>query len=345
MNNSEDDASSQNDPLEYEEKFNIDADYSVDESLLGEVSNPGIAPSSLIPITPINDFSEYLDIEQMPDYIKSFCEENESSNRIVHYIVTQMRSKNKQVPIPAFRAYACALTKRYPQLLDKDEDGNIISQVPTTFINKLVNHHNYLNRSNKRPYFSGNMDSFNQSGPSSAKKANSSKTTCLSTACLVKPLKPTDVRRVQKELNCLAMKQLLSSEEMTHSHQLMQTSFGNQRQFLSSVNKPTIDQVKLEWPFLLRREWIYRHFNENLNYDINHFTQMINQRKSKVIDYGKKLSYKECKEFFEENEDMDDDYLCILFLTVYFKESSDFLFQMFKVRICPVNLMNPFEPI
>lgn len=328
--NSDDENSSQNDPLEYEEKFSID--YSVEENSL---NNPKFSVSSLIPTSPIIDFSEYLSIDDMPQYIKSFCENWESNgslNRIVHYIVTQMRLKNKLVPIPAFRAFAGQLAKKYPQLLDKDEDGNIISLIPTTLINKIVNHHNYLNRPEKRHSYESDAEYRN--GPGPAKRSNPSKTTCLSSACLVKPLTPSEVKRVQKELNYLAKKSTLSSEEIDRSHQLMQNSFGNQRQYLSSINKPTIDMVKVEWPFLLRREWIYKHFNETLNYDITQFSRMINQRKGKVIDYGKQLSHKECKEFFEENEDMDDDYLCILFLTVYFKESSDFLFQMFKVRIC-----------
>lgn len=331
--NSDDENSSQNDPLEYEEKFSID--YSVDEnSLIAEVNNPEFSHSSLIPTSPIIDFSEYLSIDEMPQYIKSFCDNWESHgslNRVVHYIVTQMRLKNKQVPIPAFRSFAGQLAKKYPQLLDKDEDGNIISLIPTTLINKIVNHHNYLNRPKRHNSFESDAEYRN--GPGPAKRSNPSKTTCLSSACLVKPLTPAEVKRVQKELKYLANKSSLSSEEIARSHQLMQNAFGNQRQYLSSINKPTIDMVKEEWPFLLRREWIYKHFNETLNYDITHFSRMINQRKGKVIDYGKQLSLKDCKEFFEENEDMDDDYLCILFLTVYFKESSDFLFQMFKVRI------------
>lgn len=330
-----DDENSQNDPLEYEEKFRI-VDYSIDEnSLLTEARNPELSASSLIPTSPIIDFSEYLSIDEMPQYIKSFCENweiNGSLNRVVHYIVTQMRLKNKQVPIPAFRAFAGQLAKKYPQLLDKDEDGNIISLVPTTLINKLVNHHNYLNRPNKRHGSYESDASFNN-GPGPAKRSNPSKTTCLSSACLVKPLPSAEVKRVQKELYNLAKKSSLSSEQITRSHQLMQNAFGNQRQYLSSINKPTIDMIKNEWPFLLRREWIYKHFNETLNYDITQFSRMINQRKGKVIDYGKQLSHKECKEFFEENDDLDDDYLCILFLTVYFKESSDYLFQMFEVSL------------
>lgn len=70
-------------------------------------------------------------------------------NRLTDHIVSQMRRISSKIPIATFRKVAADATRRYPVLLDLDDDGALIGDGSGSFTEKLKNRNSYLNRPHK----------------------------------------------------------------------------------------------------------------------------------------------------------------------------------------------------
>lgn len=215
--------------------------------------------------------------DKLPQFMLTPFENGTADKRMVseavHTIVNEMRNIKCVIPTKAFKTVAKKMAGKYPKMfLDVDEDGNVLVNGTTGLMSKLLDRNCYLNRPHKRQ-----NDDFQKPSvpPKKLKEINNRKAGCIN----YNPEVSTSSKNVDA-------KTLLNNIGPDHSQcfSLLEETFPAQRNFLTTINPPTIEEVRKEWPVLFKKDAITWHFQRLTEKD-----SPINEPKyKKIVAYGKK---------------------------------------------------------
>lgn len=264
--------------------------------------------------------------QKLPDIMKQKLELGQKIgndiNSMVHLLIADLRLISVCIPTSVLRQICAKLTAKYPEsLIENDEDGIDIGFNHSMLLTKFINHNNYLNRGN----------SCSQNLP--IKKRQLMKT--VQKSCVNwQPSPPENSENIQQwkmDLISLSNINRLTVENWKTIFQLMDNTYAEQRIFLNQ--SPSTGIVKMEWPFLLKKECMFRHFNKLMDTDIVMFPENFRKKKGRLINYAKTIKAPETVKFLAITEFAGEPDISVFKLIYhYFKEDFDLLFKIYKVN-------------
>ncbi|CAH0555858.1 unnamed protein product [Brassicogethes aeneus] len=249
--------------------------------------------------------------DKIPAYMLNSCEngsiDKTQRREIVHILVNDMRNIKEQIPNKAFKIVAKKLVERYPKVfLDTDEDGKVLGSGLSTLLSQLQDRNWYLNRSHKRtgeflkPKIPAKM----------LKEINNRRAGCSLSKWM--PAVEKDVTISKTLLNSMSI-------DDPRFYELLEETYPSQREFLTRSNPPTFAEIKSEWPVLLIKDAIFRHFKKLTEKPV-----LENDKKYlKIMEYGK----------LKKQQINDDEELVLKVLRVlatHFKEDLKSFFYQFQ---------------
>lgn len=262
--------------------------------------------------------------EKFPKIIMDLCNSGQKlgiySNTLVRILVDELREKSIYIPVSVFRKVIALLTAKFPDtFLEKDEAGQIISLSNNPLLTKLINHNNYLNRNPKR------LNSLNANIPiNKRRKTNTIRKTC-------KNWQPENydagenletVKEKKLWLQKISSNKNFSTEEWTKIKMFMSQTFSEQRLFLNQDNTKSVTDVMREWPFLVKKEIIFEHFEKLTGSNITNFFENFEEKKQKILNFFEN-KYKDISK--------EEDISFLKYLSKYFKENEKFFITFYEV--------------
>jgi hypothetical protein len=288
--------------------------------------------------TSICDFSEYvIPWTILTEDTKSALDSNTKLNdravrEIVQAIHKDMRryiQKNNKIPSKIFRSVVNKLTNAYPAcFLEKSKDGAFISDSAEYIITKFINRDCYCIST------TGNAK-ITMIPVAKKKKANLFKDT---TSNYDGPVASETVETIETLGEKKAWLQEVynhhgsdvAEEESVKIKMYMDAIFILQRDYINMDN-PELPQIKKEFPFLLEKKYIFDYFSKLMDFDVERVGKNYREKLSKIISFGKTLTLKRVKTFFEKTTEIDESILMLQFIFNKFQEEETIIFKKFEV--------------
>lgn len=270
-------------------------------------------------------FANYkFNFKSIPSLISNELEAANSLNitlkhDFIHHVVNDLRKISLSIPMEIFRSVAKEITARYPKefsILDKND--KILDTDSITLASSLLNHHQYLNRGTKRPL-----------EPVHLRPKNFKKIKNLSDGVdnffAILPEDTTNLENMRLWMREHADIKILSTDELHIETEYFEKTFPIQRQFLNDINSPpTIQQIKSEWPHLLKNKYILQHFNKLfVNVDTNQFPTEYDVLSTKIIEKSKKSNVIDGSKHFK----------ALQLITTKFGENIESIFKKYSVSL------------
>lgn len=180
-------------------------------------------------------------------------------NRLTTIIVEQVRRVTGKIPFKIFSNLASDAVKRYPILLDSDDDGNIIGTGSSSFAEKLRNHNNYLNR----------FPSKKNQNKSQVEKGKS-----------VAGIREEYYNSGSSECSKNLLLSLKRSTTETITDNLLQST----KEFLRyKLDNTPIDELIAELPIVRNYKFILHHFMAATGCDPSNFNTTYKAKRTKII--------------------------------------------------------------
>ena len=265
---------------------------------------------------------------KFPEHVKELLELGQNVddhlNNLIHLIVVELRQIAFFIPTVVLRQICHKLVAKYPSsFIQKDEVGNDTSFNNSIILTKLINHNNYLNR--KSPSCSPKI-------PLKKRKLNKT----VEKSCINwQPTSSEDYDKKNSECHKAELKTISSkirflSEEWKKIIYMMDQTYSDQRVFLNE--SPSILLIEVEWPFLLRKECMFPHFNRLMNTNIELFPDSFRKKKELILRFGKTLKNTETIRFFaSKGIEVDTEFIVLEFIYQYFKEDINMLYRIYEV--------------
>ena len=244
---------------------------------------------------------------------------------LIHIVIDQLRLISPHIPVAVIRDVVDKLVQKYPQsLLNTDKEGRNMCADNSVLITKFVNHNNYKN-SKKR---------LNQITPEinlkSRKKAKTFKNSCQPGRWQPDQSSESEksVKEKQDWLKKIIPKKFLNSDEAYLVGQYMESTYPFQRRFLNNFkNPPSIEQIKNEWPFLMKQDSLLKHFETLTDISVSKYFDSYQSNKNVIIKYFKEKN----KYTMDSDADISEDEQCFKFIASKFAEDLKSLFKQYPV--------------
>lgn len=201
---------------------------------------------------------------------------------VCHILVRYIRAQFRDVSSTVFHTVGNKLREKYPLSFGHTlrTGNNIITTKYDPFVNGMINRNNYLKHYKDKNTVS-NYKVVDRNKKGISKTAQIFKNAARNWQPINYPDNENEQSLIQKIQWILTMssKVLKTAEENEIILKYMDTTYCLQRTFLNNViAPPTIEQIKEEWPFLLEKPCLIRHFSflcqipanyYNANYLIN----------------------------------------------------------------------------
>lgn len=277
-------------------------------------------------------FNNYkIDWKDLPKAIMEALNKNEPiGDRLhdfVHFIIAEMRLISKHLTIPICRNVAKQITGLFPKSFGiLDHHGQIVDVDSVLLTTTLINHNNYLNRKEKVT-----LIPMKRIEPKNVKRVRS----LFNDIPNFTGIETEESQSIEKmEEDRLWLKNnanvQLNDKDSKNRDVLFDKTFNLQRSFINNFESPpTIEQIKHEWPLLMKKKYLLRHFNLLMGYDTSIFIKNFEKSVSKINN---------SKQIPQTNDDNDDHSNIELFralqnICTHFKESFDSIYCSFPVIV------------
>jgi len=174
-----------------------------------------------------------------------------------------------------------------------DEDSNRFGDGIHTLFLKLRDRNNYLNR----PHMKRSLSQTLNIPLKKQKKVLSAKAGC-SNWQPEKYMESETEDTIENKAEFLRQV-ILQQESLANDFDLqnkiysyLEITFPAQRLFLNNVHKPpTIQDIKTSWPILLKREFMFWHYQKLMGHSINILEEQMLKKQSKILRYGHLKKY------------------------------------------------------
>ncbi|XP_029157655.1 uncharacterized protein LOC114930077 isoform X2 [Nylanderia fulva] len=214
---------------------------------------------------------------------------------------------------------------KYPQIFkDMDEDGRCFGDGSHSIYLKLRDRNSYLNRPHMKRCLSQSLNI----PLKKQKKVLSAKAGCNNW----QPEKYIDTETEETiEDKAKFLRQIVhddSSSDPKIQHKInlyLEATYPAQRLFLNDVYKtPTIEDVKTTWPILLKKKYMFWHYEQLMGHSVDLLKQEILKKQDKILIYGQHKKYKDII-----NSNNPTELKLIKIIMKHFKEDFQELFKTY----------------
>lgn len=240
-------------------------------------------------------------------------------NDFVHQLVAEMRNISKFLTVPVCREIAKQILNIYPKSFGiLDHTGKLMDLESVHLTTTIINHNNYLNRRDKvkcipqknvKPRNLKRVISLVKDIPNfSGVQLEAEKTQ-----------EQLEEDRIWLKNNATVVLNEIDSQKRDI---LFDSTFNLQRKFLNNFDTPpSIQQIKFEWPLLMKKKFLLAHFNKLMNFESNVFYENF-QKSIKNINTI-------CNTLQSQN---NDDFSAFSNIVQHFKENMEYIYCNFPVR-------------
>ncbi|XP_071565728.1 uncharacterized protein [Temnothorax nylanderi] len=260
------------------------------------------------PINPLNTTIQAHDEEMWTNFNvpwgaleSSVLKELETGNRSKHVInnvvnrtISEMRNLSQFIPSKAFKIIAKKIINKYPQTFkDMDENGESFGDGTYTLYLKLRDRNSYLNRPHMKRCLSQTLNI----PLKKQRKVLSAKAGC-SNWQPEQYVESETEETIEDKVQFLRRVALQGSPtiniEKDKISSYLEITYPAQRLFLNNVHKPpTIQDVKSLWPILLRKEYMFWHYQKLMGHSISILEENMLKKEGKILSYGRIKKYKD----------------------------------------------------
>ncbi|XP_066595405.1 uncharacterized protein [Prorops nasuta] len=209
----------------------------------------------------------------------------------VNMIVSRMREYDTFIPSKAFRIVAAKVANKYPLIFkDIDENNKCFGEGIHTLFLKLRDRNAYLNRPHMRKSLMRTLNI----PVGKQRSILSAKAGCSNWQPEDYPLNESE-ETIEEKVEFLknVVKDKISL--LNHKQKVlmyMEATYSVQRLYINNITKtPNIEDFKKEWPILLKKEFIFWHYNKLMGHEIKLLAQNWDKKKYKILIFGLKKKY------------------------------------------------------
>ena len=245
---------------------------------------------------------------------------------VVRRVISDMRAKNIRIVSPVLKNVAKEIMETYPHAFEDTNMGRRYGTGYVTLYDALKEHNNYLNRpEKKRP-------------PSNIKKVPATQVKLRNTVQVgtvnwqpqEHPEGETDETVADKKAWLYETYLSIfneSADPHTHDEILscLTATFKAQRDFFNDIqNTPTVQDLTVSWPMLIKIEYMYHHYEILMGHSIEKLRNEFNKKKEAIFTYGR-------SKLLTEDELLDDR----IVMNIIFRQFNEKSEELFKD--CPVS--------
>lgn len=248
-------------------------------------------------------------------------------NSVVNRTISEMRTLSEFIPSKAFKIVAKKIVERYPQTFkDMNETGDTFGDGTHTLYLKLRDRNSYLNR----PHMKRCLTQTLNIPLKKQRKVLSAKAAC-SNWQPEQYVESETEETVEEKVNFLRRVALQGSPtintEQDKISSWLEITYPEQRLFLNNVHKPpTIEDVKKSWPILLRKKYMFWHYEKLMGHSVCVLKDQMLKKETKILTYG-------CiKKYHDIVNSTDPTELKLMKIIMrHFKEEFDIFFKSYPV--------------
>lgn len=250
-------------------------------------------------------------------------------NVVVHLLISELRNVSIFLPISVIRIVAQKLADKFPDSFrDTNDVGCDTTYGLSILITKMINHNNYLNRPSCNELFQ-NLPAIKR------KKLKTIGETCINWM----PQNMNDEEICQKweparmKLKTMASNKRFTNDEWLYVKKTMSETYDLQRVFLNK--SPASQEIKNDWPFLLKKECLFIHFEKLMNCNQEKVKTNFEQKKTSLLKHGMLSKQAVIANFFKTASTPQlselNDVLVFDYIFLFFKEDRKMIFDILKV--------------
>lgn len=248
-------------------------------------------------------------------------------NVFANLIVDELRDISPNISMAVFRNISQQAIRSYPDsFLEKDNQGEIISQSNITLLTTMRNRNNFLNRAPKR-----NNENDPDVPVKCRRRTQLFKNTCTNwqPSNINQPDAASSLQFKKTELQkCYG--NFLNAETKLIVKKYMADCYGVQRLFFNNMNPvPSISSIKSEWPYIFDKEYLVDHFRTLMNIEPSTFVSNFRSSEEKLIRFFQNLKK---QKILDAVKDQTNGFAILAAVSTYFNEDTSMLFKKFQVR-------------
>jgi hypothetical protein len=244
-------------------------------------------------------------------------------SEIVNETYNEMKKKQKHGKISSkeFRKVVLKMTGEFPSsFMEKTKDGQFIQDSAEYMVTKFVNKENYRNYQRE-----------SKNAPPNRKKMKVFKETTSNFDGTASTDSSSLLMEKKKWLQDMS-KSPDSDSDDPNILLNMSATFGLQRELIN-VELAEIKKISEEFPYLLKKEFIFHHFFMLMGYDIERIKINIIKEEQKIIKFVQQLPSKTTRDFVSKIVESDSTILMFKYVFANFKEDASLIFKQYEVRI------------